>query len=120
MEQNNVSIEELEQVFHIETDGGTFEIHDVPGKSKKDKTLNTYILTGLGQFLATNAKAFEDALARQFCVEIGCYDRANHATHINKYKGSELSGNISKGFTITGTGLKRGAALVKEFVGAAK
>ena len=98
----------------------TFDIHDVPGKSKKEKTLNTYILTGLGTFLATSQKDFDDAVAREFCQTIGCYDNANHAAHLKDFKGSELTGNKNKGYTITKPGIKKGAALVKELAGGMK
>src|ERR1700730_18408043 len=45
MRQNDLSMRELEQVFHL--DGGTVEIiAEIPGKSKKEKVRNAYILTG--------------------------------------------------------------------------
>ncbi len=47
LKQHGVTTDELDQVFHFRTDG-TFDIHDVPGKTKKEKSLNTYVLTGLG------------------------------------------------------------------------
>ncbi len=118
MKQNNVTAEELEHVFLIKEDK-TFDIHDVPGTSKKVRTLNTYILTGLGRFLAADEKTFADTTARQICEDIGCYDSANHSAYIGK-KGSNFSGDKSKGWTITPGGLKTGAALVKELAAAAK
>lgn len=119
MEQHAVSTDELDRVFHLQGDG-SFDIHDAPGKSKKDKTLNTYVLTGLGKFLATGDRAFEDAVARGFCEKIGCYDPNNHAIHLKKHKGGEFSGDKKKGYTLTSVGIKRGAELVKQLTGAAK
>ncbi len=46
MTQYGVSQDQMDQVFHFNNDG-SFSIHDAPGRSKKEKTLNTYILTGL-------------------------------------------------------------------------
>jgi hypothetical protein len=112
MNQHGVSEEELERTFHFNGDG-TFDIHDVPGKSKKERTLNTYALTGLGKFLSTNHRAFDDSTAREFCEKLGCYDPANHAVHI-KAKGAEFSGDKAKGFALTTVGMKRGAVIVKE------
>lgn len=117
MKQYGISAEELDKTFHF--DGSGFDIHGSPGRSKREKTLNTYILTGVGTFLATNGRAFEDAIARGFCETIGCYDPANHAKHI-KDKGPEFSGDKKKGYTLTNVGIKRGAELVKELAGAAK
>src|SRR5262249_30146066 len=52
MKQNDISSDELDRVFHLRGDG-TFDILDVPGRTKKDQTLNTYVLTGLGRWLAS-------------------------------------------------------------------
>jgi hypothetical protein len=118
MQQNNVSGEEFDRVYHLRPDG-SFDIHDAPGRSKKEKTLNAYVLTGLGRFLTTNDREFEDSLARGFCETIGCYDPANHAAYM-KAKGPEFSGDKKKGYSLTNVGVKRGAALVKEVAGGAK
>jgi len=112
MRQNGVSAEELDQVFHF-NDDGTFDLLHTPGKSKKEQTLNTYILTGLGKYLATQERGFDDATARAFCETIGCYDQANHAAHI-KGKGPEFTGDKNKGYSLTNPGVRRGVALVKE------
>jgi hypothetical protein len=118
MDRNGVSDHQLEQVFHFNGDG-TFDIHDVPGSNNKAKTLNTYVLTGLGTYLATNSKAFTDDAARQFCKKIGCLDQNNHAATL-KDKGAEFSGDKKKGYELTSVGMKRGADLVKELAGASK
>jgi hypothetical protein len=118
MQQYSVSPEELDQVFHFKGDG-IFDIHDAPGKSKKEKTLNTYILTGVGRFLITNNREFDDQTVRGFCETIGCYDRANHAAYM-KAKGPEFSGDKKKGYSLTNVGVKRGATLVKEVAATAK
>jgi hypothetical protein len=116
LKQNDVTPDELDQVFHFVADG-KFEIHDAPGKSKKEKTLNTYILTGLGKFLATGQRDFDDALARGFCQTIGCYDIANHGKYLGDYKGPEFTGDKSKGFSLANPGIKKGAVLVKALAG---
>ena len=116
MKQNSVSTEELDQVFHFNSDG-SFDLLNAPGKSKKQQTLNTYILTGLGKYLASGGdRGFDDATARQFCETIGCYDQANHAVHL-KNRGPEFTGDKHKGWSLTNPGVKRGAALVKEVAG---
>jgi hypothetical protein len=115
MKQNGVSAEELDRAFHF-NDGGTFDLLHAPGKSKKEQTLNTYILTGLGKYLTTKERAFDDGTARGFCETIGCYDPANHAVYI-KNSGPEFTGDKRKGFSLTNIGLKQGAVLVKEITG---
>ncbi|WP_454620907.1 hypothetical protein [Bradyrhizobium cenepequi] len=115
MKQNGVSDEELDQVFHFGEDG-SYELLDAPGSSKKEQTLNTYTLTGLGKYLATKERTFDDATARAFCDTLGCYDQANHAVYL-KSRGPEFTGDKNKGFSLTNPGIKRGAALVKEVSG---
>lgn len=118
MKQNDISTEDLEHVFQLNGDG-TFDILDVPGKSKREQTLNAYVLTGLGTLLTTGGKAFTDAAARRYCDDLGCYDQANHAAYLSG-KGSELSGDKNRGFSLPTPGMKRAAVLVKEIAGAAK
>jgi hypothetical protein len=117
MKQYGVSAEELDQVFHFNSDG-SFDLLDAPGKSKKEQMLNTYILAGLGKYLSSGGdRGFDDATARQFCETIRCYDQANHAAHL-KNRGPEFTGDKNKGYSLTNPGVKRGAALVKEVAGA--
>ncbi|UPJ48689.1 hypothetical protein IVB30_37645 [Bradyrhizobium sp. 200] len=116
MKQNDVSAEELDRVFHFNGDG-TFDLLHAPGKTKKEQTVNTYILTGLGKYLAANDRSFDDATARSFCETIGCFDATNHATYLRKNKGGEFTGDKTKGYSLTNVGVKRGAVLVKELAG---
>lgn len=113
LKQHNVSTDHLDRMFHFAEDG-TFAIHDVPGSSAKQKSLNVYLLTGLGTFIATGKRTFSDEVARSHCQTLGCYDRGNLAKHLKNYKGGEFTGDKKKGYSITNPGLKRGATLVKE------
>jgi hypothetical protein len=117
MKEYDISSEQLDRAFHFHD--GTFDIHDVPGKYKKEQTLNAYILTGLGKYLSTGERTFDDGMARQFCENIGCYDQANHASHLRNYKGPEFSGDKTKGYSFSNVGVRRGAALVKELAAGA-
>ena len=111
-----VSSEELDQVFHFYSNG-TFDLLNVPGKSKREQTLNTYVLTGLGWYLASQGnRDFNNSMAREFCEQIGCYDQANHAAHL-KSRGNEFTGDRSRGYTITNPGMKKCVALIKEAAG---
>jgi len=113
MTSNGVSKEQLDRVFHI--DGGTVDIlaNDVPGKTGKAKTINSYVLTGVGQFVRSSEPKFDDKQGREACVKMGCYQRTNHTSFI-KSAASLLSGGKTKGWIVTGPGLKAGAELVKE------
>ena len=113
MTQNGLSVDDLQQVFHLENGRAEVIAGDIPGKNKKEKTYNAYILTGLSKLLSTGSPSFDDKAARALCESSGCYDQANHSVHI-KERGNEFTGTKEKGWSLTAPGLKRGAALVKE------
>ena len=113
MKQTGVSLEELQQVFHLADGSAEVIAGEIPGKNKKEKTYNAYVLTGLSKLLSTGAAAFDDKTARGLCESSGCYDKANHSVTI-KDRGNEFTGTKEKGWTLTAPGLKRAAALVKE------
>jgi hypothetical protein len=109
MKQNGVSIEQLAHVFH----GSDLIAHQVPGSNKKEKTLNTYILTGIGQLVQTGEPRFDDSVAREACKSHGCYDSANHS-NIIKARGNAFTGSKKSGWAVTTPSLKTGADLVKQ------
>lgn len=112
MRQNGLSAEQLQQVFHIE--GGTASvIAALPGRNKKEQTYSAYIMSGIGQLLITGEPFFDDKMARTLCERSGCYDSANHSSHLNN-RGNEFTGSKDKGWTLTVPGLKRGADLIKQ------
>ncbi len=111
MKQQGVTEEHLDLVFLFHSDG-KFDVHGVPGKTKKEKTLNAYVLTGLGVYLSSGTRDFSDELARELCQRVGCLDKSNHATTLTD-KGADFSGDKTKGWMITNVGLKSGAMIVK-------
>lgn len=115
MGQNNVSLDELEQVFQIEQGKVEVIAPEVPGKNEK-KTYAAYVLTGVSKLLASGEPSFDDKSARAVCKSAGCFNTPNHAAYIAD-KGNEFTGTKEKGWTLIGPGLKRGAALVKELNG---
>ena len=112
MRQYGVSLEEIQQVFHLENGNAEVIAGDIPGKNKKEKTYNAYVLTGLAKLLSTGAPTFDDKTARALCVSSGCYDLSNHSVTI-KDRGNEFAGT-KDAWTLTAPGLKRAATLVKE------
>ena len=110
MRQNDLSMDELQQVFHIEN--GTVEIiAEIPGKSNREKVRNAYILTGVSSFLSTGEQRFDDTAARGLCERVGIYDSTNHSKYMKD--GNEFTGSRERGWTVTIPGLKAGASLVK-------
>lgn len=112
MKKYGVTTEQLGQVFHIENGVAQVVAHEAPGTNTKQKTINAYVLTGIGQLLATGEAKFDDKAGRAVCKAMGCYNEGNHAAYIGD-KGNVLGGTKEMGWTLTGPGLKSGADLVK-------
>jgi len=112
MKKYTVTAEQLSHIFHMENDTVEIIAHEVPGASTKQKTINAYVLTGIGQLLVTGEAKFDDKAGRAACQSLGCLNDSNHATYM-KDKGNVLSGSKDSGWTLTGPGLKVGADLVK-------
>lgn len=113
MKQNSLKLEELELIFQIEDGKVEVIVSEIQGKGKKGKTINAYILEGLGQLLLSGDSSFNDKSARGLCSTLGCYDGANHAAYMNAMRGKVI-GSKDKGWKLTAPGLKHGATLVKE------
>lgn len=111
-----ITTEQLEHVFQL--DGDTVEIiaDDVPGKSAKEKTIEAYIVTGIGHYLKTGETTFDDTTGRAVCKHIGCLNEGNHARYL-ALRGNVLGGSKKAGWKLTAPGLKRGAELVQAIAG---
>jgi hypothetical protein len=118
MKQNSISMQQINHVFHIVGKKVDF-IASMPGKSKKEKTYNAYVLTGLGNFIVSGQAQFDDKAARALCEKTACYDSANHSAHLSN-KGNEFAGSKDKGWSLTEPGLRRAGELVIELAAPSK
>lgn len=110
MRQNDLSMEDLQQVFHIEN--GSIEIiAEIPGRSNREKVRNAYILTGISSLLSTGEQRFDDAAARGLCEKFGIYDSTNHSKYMKD--GNEFTGSRERGWTVTIPGLRAAAQIIK-------
>jgi hypothetical protein len=112
VKQNDLSLEQLQQVFHLADGEAEAITADVPGNTNREKVRNAYILVGIARLLSSGDPKFDDAAGRALCVSGGFYDGTNHMKYMKG--GNDLTGSKEKGWTLTSPGLKRGAALVKE------
>jgi len=112
MKQNQLSLEQLQQGFHM--DGDTVEViaSEIPGATNREKVRNAYILTGIGRLLTTGEPKFDDKAAREICEKYGFYDPTNHSKYVKG--GNELSGKKETGWILTAPGLKHGAVLIAD------
>jgi hypothetical protein len=112
MKQNDISEEALSEVFYRTGDEVQL-IAMVPGRSTRERVQNVYVLAGLSQLLVSGEATYTDAFARELCRRAGCLDSTNHSRYLSD-RGNEFTGSRDRGWVLTGPGLKRAAALVKE------
>lgn len=112
MKQYGLSLDDIQQVFHIANGEATVIAAAMPGNNKREQTYNAYVLSGIAKLLATGDPSFDDKIARALCESSGCYDSANHSATL-KDRGNEFTGSKDKGWTLTSPGLKRGADLIQ-------
>lgn len=112
MAKNGITRDHLDHVFSI--DQGAVEViaSHLPGSSKKQQTVQAYVLCGLKSFLLTGDMAFIDKDARDVCQKVGCYDSANHATYMKAFS-NLIGGSKEIGWKITNPGLSEAAKIVR-------
>lgn len=110
MKQNQITDEMLDLCFHLEEDSPEV-VGEVPGKTKKERTANCYLLCGAAALLKSGEATFDDAVARALCEHVGCLDPTNHAKYM-KF-GNRVSGDKKRGWKLLGPGLTAAANLVK-------
>ncbi len=116
MQRSSIMRNQLEQVFSIEEDAVHVIARKVPGKSKREQTLEAYLLCGLQSYLRTGEPAFADNDARDLCERMGCFDGGNHS-NFTKAFGNLIHGSKSAGWKVTNPGLDRASQIVRELAG---
>lgn len=110
--RHGLEMEQLERVFHF--DNGSVTCVDLAGSatSKREKTVNTYLMVGVAALLGADQAAFSDEVARQLCEHFGCIDTTNHSKTLKEF-GNLITGNKKEGWKLTAPGLTLAAALIK-------
>ncbi len=102
----------LDEVFHL-TDGGFGVIaNSVPGASKREMTVNCYLLSGLRGLLMDDAPSLNEGETIAVCKRLTAYDKNNHTAN-RQAVGNRMAGNRPT-FTLTGPGETAAAELVKQ------
>jgi hypothetical protein len=116
LQKNHLTRDQLDQVFSI--DDKTFDViaAKMPGKSKRQQTVEAYIICGLKSFLQTGEPNFTDKEGRQLCQKVGCYDQPNHHNYLKAF-GNRIGGSKDSGWKLTNPGLTDAAQLIKQLAG---
>jgi hypothetical protein len=112
MKKCGISRQQLDHVFSI--DGGSVEViaSRMPGSSRRQQTVEAYVIAGLKGLLHTGEPNFSDKEARGVCSKVGCYDIGNHSNYINAL-GNLVSGSRDTGWKLSNPGLERAAEIVR-------
>jgi len=104
--------DQVEQFLHFE--GENAIPIGLPGgaQSKREQTMNTYLLAVLAAALSSTEARFSDIEARNLCVQFGCFDAPNHV-RIVKALGNKITGSKDSGWKLTSPGLAAAASLIK-------
>jgi hypothetical protein len=114
MRQEKVSVQSLEQVFHVGDDGKVELIATtIPGATMKEQTGHVYLLSGIRSLLQSDEPSVDNTAAVAYCKHVGCYDKNNHTAN-RAALGNRMAGSVANGFTLPAPGLKAAAALVKK------
>lgn len=113
IKRNKLESTAIAEMFSLENGEFRLNLDTAIGNSKREQTLNTYLLTGVAAFLGTGAATFTDTSARENCDHLGCYDPANHAVYVKKEFGNKVKGSKSAGWKLTAPGLSAAAKLIQ-------
>jgi hypothetical protein len=101
----------LDEVFHLSDGQVDITASSVPGASKREMTVNCYLLSGLRGLLKDDAPSFDDGDAIALCKRLTAYDKNNHTSHRHAV-GNRMTGTKPT-FALTGPGETAAADLVK-------
>jgi hypothetical protein len=101
----------LEEVFLL-ADRIEISASSVPGASKREMTVNCYLLVGLKNLLKADIPSIDDGDAIAECKRMAAYDKNNHTTN-RQSVGNKMSGTRPN-FMLTGPGETAVAVLIKQ------
>jgi len=85
----------------------------MPGRSRRQQTIEAYTVCGLGAFLQNGEPTFTDRDARLLCQRVGCYDPANHYNYMKGFD-NRIAGSKESGWRLTNPGLTEAAHIVRQ------
>jgi hypothetical protein len=112
IQRHAVNRQMLDEVFHLTGDRIDIIASSVPGASKREMTVNCYLLCGVRGLLKDDVPSIDESEAVSVCKRLTAYDKNNHTTN-RLAVGNKMSGNRPT-FTLTGPGEAAAADLIKQ------
>jgi hypothetical protein len=112
VQRHALTREMLDEIYHF-TDGGVEIIaSSVPGASKREMTVNCYLLSGIRGLLKEDVPSLDETETIVICKRLTAYDKNNHTAN-RQLVGNKMSGKKPT-FTLTGPGETIAAELIKQ------
>ena len=111
-QKHGISRAMLEDVFLFLDGRVEISASNVPGASRREMTVNCYLLCGLRALLKDDVPSFDDGDAIAVCKRTAAYDKNNHTAN-RQSVGNKMSG-ARPHFTLTGPGETAAGDLVKQ------
>lgn len=102
----------FDEVFHFTNGGVDVIATEVPGASKREMTVNCYLLLGARGLLKGDVPSLDDNDAIALCKRLAVYDKNNHTTN-RLAVGNKMTGT-KPAFALTGPGEAAAADLIKQ------
>lgn len=113
--RNNLLPKQLGALFSVAGDEIDLIAKSVPGKNKKEKMHQVFLLKGVAAYLAEGAARFSHEQVKEACLHYDAYDASNFASNF-KSLASEVSGSKEHGYALTPRGLASAMELVKNMI----
>jgi hypothetical protein len=117
MTRNGLTGDQLSAIFSLGIDDIDLVAKNVPGKGKRERMRNVFLLKGIAAYLGTGVARFTHEQVKEASLHYDAFDATNFATNLKSLI-SEVSGDKSTGYTLTTRGLTNGTELVKSLVAA--
>jgi hypothetical protein len=112
IQKHAVTREMLEELYHLSDEGMDIIAGNVPGASKREMTINCYLLAGIRGLLRNDLPTLDETETIAVCKRLTAYDRNNHTSN-RQAVGNKISGSRPT-FTLTGPGETAAADLIKQ------
>ena len=111
-QKNAVTREMLEELYHLSDEGMDIIAGGVPGASRREMTINWYLLSGIRGLLKSDVSTLDETETIALCKRLTAYDKNNHTAN-RVAVGNKITGSRPT-FTLTGPGETAAAELIKQ------
>jgi hypothetical protein len=111
-QRNGLTRAMLDEVFYLTDDNVDIIASRVPGPTRREMVVQSYLLSGIRGLLREDTPVLDDGDAIAVCKRLAAYDKNNHTTN-RAAVGNRMSGTKPR-FTLTGPGEAAAADLIKQ------